>query len=71
MELIWLMVVQDPPMVVYWLEPKSTVVKEYFKCFKTKGPLVQQTVWPAIFAEEGGAVLSKGVVQACHEVDFN
>lgn len=64
-EVIWLMVVQDPPMVVHWLEPKQTVVKQHFKYFKRKGPVVQQTVWPAIFSKDGGDLLSKGVVLAC------
>lgn len=69
-ELLWLMVVQDPSMVVYWLEPRQTVVKEYFKYFKRKGSVVQQTVWPAIFSKDGGHILSKGVVLACERDDF-
>jgi hypothetical protein len=69
-ELIWLMVVQEPPMMVYWLEPKQTVVKEYFKFYKEKRALVRQTVWPAVFHKEGGALLSKGVVMAGSAEDF-
>lgn len=69
-ELVWLMVVQEPPMMVYWLEPKQTVVKEYFKFYKERRPLVRQTVWPAVFHKEGGALLSKGVVLAGSADDF-
>jgi len=64
-ELVWLMVVQDPPMLLHWLEPKQTVIKAQFKYFKRKGPVVQQTVWPAVFIKDGGDLLSKGVVIAC------
>ncbi|KAL4231001.1 hypothetical protein ACF0H5_011374 [Mactra antiquata] len=69
-QLIWLMVIQDPPMLVYWLEPKQTVTKQYFKYYKRKKPYVIQTVWPAVFRHEGGALLSRGVVLAGGAEDF-
>lgn len=69
-ELIWRMVIQDPPMVLYWLEPKQTVEKHYFKFYKETGSLVRQTVWPAVFHKDGGALLSKGLVLAGSEEEF-
>ena len=57
------MVIQDPPMLVYWLEPGKTVLSKYFNVFDTKGEFVKTTVWPAIFLKKDGDILSKGVVK--------
>ena len=65
------MVVQDPPMMVYWLEPGRAVLPEYFNYFDDKAALVKYTVWPAIFLKEQGAILSKGVVLATDSEDFD
>ncbi|KAK3602834.1 hypothetical protein CHS0354_026389 [Potamilus streckersoni] len=61
-ELIWLMVVQDPPMMAYWLEDGRPHLPGYFNFFSKRGDTVKQTVWPAVFLYEDGALLSKGVI---------
>ncbi|KAL3878895.1 hypothetical protein ACJMK2_031223 [Sinanodonta woodiana] len=61
-ELMWLMVVQDPPMMVYWLEDGRPHLPDYFNFFSKRGDTVKQTVWPAVFLYEDGALLSKGVI---------
>ena len=50
-------------MMVYWLEPGRTVIKDYFNIFDRKGDTALTTVWPAVFLKEGGDILSKGVVK--------
>ncbi|XP_060565678.1 uncharacterized protein LOC132724741 [Ruditapes philippinarum] len=63
-ELCWLMVVQNPPMIL------STTAQQQFdtnlyKDYTKRGKYVDYVVWPALLLNEGGPVLSKGVAQGC------
>lgn len=60
--LTWLMIIQDPSMVLYW--PQSEYFEpEYFKEFTAKGKLIQFVVWPALLSNDRGRVMQKGYVQ--------
>lgn len=59
-ELIWFMVVQDPPMVIEIPEPGKKFNANAFKPYKTKGKLVKLAVWPAVKLFENGGLISKG-----------
>ena len=65
-EICWLMAIQDPPMAI------STEIGEGLKYDKNKyreylkqGEFVDYMVWPSILIQDGGALMSKGIVQCC------
>ncbi|XP_060567421.1 uncharacterized protein LOC132726169 [Ruditapes philippinarum] len=63
-ELCWLMVVQNPPLIL------STTAQQQFdtnlyKDYTKRGKYVDYVVWPALLLHEGGPLLSKGVAQGC------
>ena len=70
-ELLWLMVVQEPPLLVHWLEPRATVQPRNFRCYSEKGDYVRHTMWPAVFMREGGPLLSRGVVMATNDEEWD
>lgn len=61
--MLWLMVVQDPPMVLFWSEPGRVVITDYFNYYDRNGSFVSTTVWPAVFRKQGGDLLSRGAVK--------
>ncbi|XP_053399155.1 uncharacterized protein LOC123556778 [Mercenaria mercenaria] len=63
-EIGWLMVVQDPPLV---LVDKSTFGFDTntFKDYTKRGRYIQYVVWPALYLHEKGPLLGKGVAQGC------
>ncbi|XP_053400501.1 uncharacterized protein LOC123558290 [Mercenaria mercenaria] len=69
-ELCWLMAVQDPPLVLSENSPQkfdTNVFKDYTK----RGTYVQYVVWPALFLNEGGSLLTKGVAQGCNNLPLD
>ncbi|XP_069130995.1 myb-like protein X isoform X2 [Argopecten irradians] len=61
-ELIWLMSVQDPPMEIKWVENGARSDTNYFKFYQSKGKMVKQCVWPAVFLSAQGGIVSKGAI---------
>lgn len=61
---VWLMKVQDPPMVFLWADTQVPIDKSRFTFYTQRGETVVQTVWPAVLLHEAGPLMSKGIVQA-------
>ncbi|KAJ8297748.1 LOW QUALITY PROTEIN: hypothetical protein KUTeg_024279 [Tegillarca granosa] len=63
LEICWLMVVQDPKVVLYWGDVKegSKINSDHFKCFTRSGKLLEYLVWPAMLLHKDGPFLSKGI----------
>lgn len=61
LKLSWLMVIQDPPMVIV-LNPQSDAYNN-FREYKTRGKYLNYVVWPALLLEEGGPLVMKGVAE--------
>ena len=58
------MVVQDPPMVFDDEIPQGTPLeKEIYRPYTKSGSKILFSVWPAMFLQQGGALLVKGVAQ--------
>lgn len=62
MEIIWLMCIQEPPMVITWANDGESVNTNYYTFYSRKGDIVKQPVWPAVFLQHGGPLLTRGVV---------
>ncbi|XP_045203864.2 uncharacterized protein LOC123556873 [Mercenaria mercenaria] len=65
-EVTWLMVVQDPPLVLS-VPSSSKFDNNTFKDYTKRGPYMEYVVWPALYLHEGGALLAKGVAQGCNQ----
>ncbi|XP_060083045.1 uncharacterized protein LOC132562320 [Ylistrum balloti] len=61
-ELMWLMAVQDPPMEIKWVANGERSDTNYFKYYQSKGKMVKQCVWPAVFLSAQGGIVSKGYI---------
>lgn len=62
------MAVQDPPMyLLFKVKYGHSIDTNMFETYKMAGKRVDYVVWPAVFAEEGGACLQKGVAYALPE----
>ncbi|XP_062621111.1 uncharacterized protein LOC134282721 [Saccostrea cucullata] len=61
-ELVWLMVVQDPPMSICCQKQGEQMDKKSYKYYEKKGDLVNLTVWPAVFLYDKGPLVSKGFI---------
>lgn len=59
---LWLMVIQDPPLSLYWPQGNSFDSQNFYE-YTDKGNFVDFSVWPALRLYEGGPLLSKGVVK--------
>lgn len=60
-ELIWYMVIQDPPMVLKFIRNGEKMDKEGpFKPYSKTGRVVEVCVWPALLLHEGGPLIAKG-----------
>ncbi|XP_060083098.1 uncharacterized protein LOC132562373 [Ylistrum balloti] len=64
--LCWTMVVQDPPVELYWpqSEKGSTIDRDKFNLYTKSGTRLNHVVWPALQLYNHGPLLKKGVVQA-------
>ncbi|XP_062613098.1 uncharacterized protein LOC134274868 [Saccostrea cucullata] len=62
MEIIWFMCIQEPPMVITWANDGESVNTNYYTFYSRKGKIVKQPVWPAVFLQHGGPLLTRGVV---------
>ena len=63
-EVCWFMAAQDPPVVfgTEWKEGEKFHPK-VFKPYTRTGDLISFVVWPPLYLQEGGPLLSKGVAQ--------
>lgn len=60
-ELIWYMVIQDPPMVLKFIKNGEKMDKEGpFKPYSKTGSVADVCVWPALLLHEGGPLIAKG-----------
>lgn len=60
-ELIWYMVIQDPPMVLKFIRNGEKMDKEGpFKPYSKTGSVAEVCVWPALFLHEGGPLIARG-----------
>lgn len=69
------MVICDPPLALSENKNgekfKSEVFRPYTRSQKDiKSPVIEMTVWPALYLHEGGPLLSKGVAQPTSEEEF-
>ena len=55
--------VQDPPMFIDFEPGEDTFDRQVYKEYTQMGTKVKFLVWPALFLYEGGALISKGVLQ--------
>ncbi|KAL3879283.1 hypothetical protein ACJMK2_031585 [Sinanodonta woodiana] len=63
-ELCWLMVIQDPPVVIETPASKDSALDtNTYRAYTTTGPKVDFVVWPALRLHHGGPLLTKGVAQ--------
>ena len=60
----WLACVQDPPLYFDFAEHKGEKIEfKTHRCYTIKGEIVDFLVWPTVYIEEGGNILSRGVAQ--------
>jgi len=62
-EVLWLMTIQDPPMVIKWPQPNDTFSEASYKPYKKQGSVVKQPVWPAVYLNANGPLIKKGYAQ--------
>ncbi|XP_053399686.1 golgin subfamily A member 6-like protein 22 [Mercenaria mercenaria] len=63
-ELLWLLVIQDPPVVFHPIAEKGDVLDlDIYKSYKTTGRYITFTVFPALLLHEDGPVLAMGVAE--------
>ena len=60
--LCWLMVIQDPP-VVLTTKLTGKFDTDRFRHYTKSGSTVDYVVWPVLFLHEGGPIICKGVAQ--------
>ena len=60
--LCWLMVIQDPP-VVLTTKLTGKFDTDRFRHYTQSGSTVDYVVWPVLFLHEGGPIICKGVAQ--------
>ncbi|KAL4240869.1 hypothetical protein ACF0H5_001654 [Mactra antiquata] len=60
----WLMVVQDPPMVLF-----HSSNREYFREYLHRGKYLLYVVWPTVLLHEDGPTMWKGVAEYGDELD--
>ena len=59
-ELIWLMVIQDPPMVLKFIEKGEKMDPNIFKPYTKSGSIVVVCVWPALYLHKDGPLVGRG-----------
>ncbi|KAK3602849.1 hypothetical protein CHS0354_026408 [Potamilus streckersoni] len=64
LKLVWLMISQDPPICLKWLDKGTKVDKASFTFYTKSGDNVRRTIWPAVYRHANGGLMAKGVVQA-------
>ena len=62
-ELVWMMKIQDTPMVLTWAKSSDTFDRNMFRQYTRKGRYVDYAVWPGVLLHKDGALMSKGIVQ--------
>ncbi|KAL4229762.1 hypothetical protein ACF0H5_010153 [Mactra antiquata] len=67
-DIVWGMSVQDPPMyLLFKVKHGHEIASERFERYPSHGKRVDYVMWPAVFREESGPCLQKGIVQALPE----
>ena len=67
-EIAWCMAVQDPPMyLLFKVKYGHDIDALVFEAFREPGKRVDYIVWPAVYTEEGGTCLQKGVAYVLPE----
>ena len=62
--LCWLMRIRDPPVYIdFDIRIGDTFDDNIYRAYTRSGPFIKFLVWPALFLENGGAMLNKGVAQ--------
>ncbi|XP_069129048.1 uncharacterized protein [Argopecten irradians] len=65
-EISWDMLLQTPPMVLdFSIEKGRAIDPEVMEHYSYPGPRVEFLVWPTVYRQCGGPVLSKAIVQTC------
>lgn len=59
-EALWLMAIQDPPMMISWPEEGSKFDSSAYKEYCRKGSYVKLPVWPAVYLHKSGPIVNKG-----------
>lgn len=63
-EYCWMMVIQDPPMILdFGPAQNEKFDKDVFRCYTITGEKVKFVVWPAVFLHNNGPLVTKGVLQ--------
>lgn len=65
-ELVWLMCVQDPPIVLQYVNRESEGARfnyEHYNVYTKPGNVYDYGVWPMLRQGRNGTILSKGVAQ--------
>ena len=65
-ELCWYMVLQTPSLYInteFKAAPGEQFNADLFKFYTETGDTLDFIVWPPLYRQEGGAILSKGVAQ--------
>ncbi|KAH3838979.1 hypothetical protein DPMN_112397 [Dreissena polymorpha] len=72
LDICWSMAIQDPPLFMdTQIDRKGQPFdNEAYRPYTQAGPLVKFIVWPAIYLNEGGSLLFKGVAQGMVESDL-
>lgn len=65
LECCWYACIQNPPLHLF--TDFSLFDENCHRGYQTPGDLVDYVVWPAIYIERNGALLSKAVVECCNE----
>lgn len=67
-DISWRMAVQEPPMyLLFKAKHGLDVDTRFFDLYQSRGQRVDFVVWPAVFTEEGGECLQKGIIYALPE----
>ena len=62
-ELVWMMKIQDTPMVLTWAKSQDTFDRNQYSQYTRKGRNVDYAVWPGVLLHKEGPLMSKGIVQ--------
>lgn len=62
-ELVWMMKIQDTPMVLNWAKSHDKFDRNQFSQYTRKGQNIDYVVWPGVLLHKEGPLMSKGIVQ--------
>ena len=62
-ELVWMMKIQDTPMVMFWARQNDKFDRNKFSEYTRRGDIIEYAIWPGILLHKDGPLVSKGIVQ--------